>query len=55
MTYSIRYTVDAATKLEAIEKATAKLRSGVRVVAVVSAAPAGIPWWVVRLKVAEDA
>jgi len=53
--YTIRYTVSAETKLEAIEKATEKLRTTLRLIAVVSADPAGKPWWTVRLKVYEDA
>jgi hypothetical protein len=52
--YSIRYTVAADTKLEAIEKATAKLRKTLRLVAVVDAKPSGPPWWTVRLQVVEE-
>lgn len=58
-TPTIRYTVPAATKLEAIEAAVAKLRSTVRLIGVVSAAPVPTvgelrPYWVVRLRVSED-
>jgi predicted RNA-binding protein with PIN domain len=53
--YSIKYTVQADTKLAAIEAAVAKLRSSMRLVAVVSADPSTRPWWVVRLRIWEDA
>lgn len=51
---TVRFTVEAQTKLQAIEAAVAKLRSSMRLIEVVSADPAGPPWWVVRLRVVED-
>jgi hypothetical protein len=53
--YVIRYTVEAETKLAAIQAAVAKMRSSMRLVAVVSADPSVRPWWVVRLRIFEDA
>jgi hypothetical protein len=58
-TYGIKYTVQAETRLEAIAKATAMLRSGVELIAVQGAERVGFAFgvlvWEVRLKVAEDA
>ena len=52
-TYAIRYTVAASTYLEAVEKATALLRSDHRLIGVLSAEPMTGGLWKARLKVAE--
>lgn len=52
-TYAIRYTVPASTYLEAVDKATALLRSDTSLIGVLSAEPMDGGLWKVRLKVAE--
>lgn len=56
MSYTIKYTVVATSRLEAIERASALLRTGLRLNSVVSADPSESkgPIWVVVLHVWED-
>lgn len=55
MSYNLRYSVLADSRLQAIELATGMVRTGVKVRGVVSAEQ-GIPgWWDVVLSVWEDA
>lgn len=55
MSYIVRYYVEAVSRLDAITKATAMLRTGVKLngVADVQERPGG--WWDVSLHVWEDA
>lgn len=53
MKYVLRYEVGAATQFEAITKAGAMLRSGVRLVSVQSAEEVWTGWWSVALWVTE--
>lgn len=55
MSYLIRFDVLADGRLEAIAKATAKLRTGVKLIAVVEAEQSTPGWWSVQLSVSEDA
>lgn len=54
MSYNLRYEVEAQTRLEAIDKATGILRTGVKLRGVISAEPAFAGFWTVVLSVWED-
>ena len=54
MSYNIHYSVLADGRLEAIEKACALLRTGVKLRGVVEAEQGTPGWWEVTLSVFED-
>lgn len=54
MSYSIRFDVLADGYLDAVTKATLKLRTGVKVVGVVECEPSTPGWYSVLLSVWED-
>lgn len=53
ISYRLTYQVPAATRLDAILGAAAKLRNGVRFLELVYAAPAFGGWWNVEMRVEE--
>ena len=55
MSYNIRFDVIADGYLDAITKAAAKLRTGVKVIVVVECEPSTPGWYSVLLSVWEDA
>lgn len=55
MSYQLHYSVLADSRLQAIEKAAALLRTGVKLIAVVEAEQGTPGWWEVTLAVWEDA
>ena len=52
--YLIPYEVQAETRLDAIMKASTLLRTGLRVLNVLSVTPTVPGWWEVKLDVEED-